>query len=728
MNPDRAGTCYFLGHSHLDAAWLWTFKETAEVFCDTCETILKLMEKYQDFCFCQSSAQYYKWLEEKHPKTFANVKKRVAEGRWEIVGGTWVEPDGNLPSGESFVRQFLYGKKYFKERFGVDVNICWMPDSFGFAWTLPQIMRKSGIECFLTQKMLWNDTSVFPYYVFTWTGPDGSSVFAHQTVGKYDETVIETRITEQMNQLKSRQQIDDLLMLFGTGDHGGGVTEDMIERAMEFVKGNKPIKGKFSTARHYFDVLNEKTEGKKIPQINDELYFQFHRGTYTTQAKVKKNNRKAECLLETAEKLSTLARKYGSAYPTKELKEAWEKLLLNQFHDVLPGSSIPEVYKDSEESFENIFTVTNSIISKSLKTIAAKINTRGEGKSLLVFNPLSWPRTGIVELPSTEFENSFEILDENGDLIASQLTEDKRALFVAENLPSVGYKEYRIKSPQRKKQSATNLSCEETEKEIRLENEFIVVSIDKKTGLLRSVVEKGGEKEILRDHGNLFQIFEDYPVKGRKCVNYPVDAEVFDAWEIYVYQQPRGVKCVELKDPVEVKLLEKGPVRARVSVKYKYSQQSRPDTLFVAEIILYQKMPLLWFNLHVDWHAEHRLAKVAFPLNIHNDFTSYEAPYGFVMRRNPASPTATPEERTKYEVPGQKWIDHSNEDGSCGVSLLNDCKYGFDTANDVIRMTLLRSAEYPIGLRAAFGLSVDDNLLTQLTDQGEHDIDRKSVV
>lgn len=717
------GTCCFLGHSHLDAAWLWSFSETMEVFHDTCETILRLMEKYQSFCFCQSSAQYYKWLEEKYPETFEKVKRRVEDGRWEIVGGTWVEPDGNLPSGESFVRQFLHGKRYFRERFNVDVKIAWFPDSFGYAWTLPQIMRKSGVEFFLTQKMLWNDTTVFPYYFFRWTAPDGSSIFAHQTVGSYDETVVETRILEQMKQLNSCQQLDDLLLLFGKGDHGGGVTEDMIQRALEFVHGNKPVKGMFSTSKKYFRILTKKTEGKRIPQINDELYFQFHRGTYTTQAKVKKNNRRAECLLETAEKFSTVARKYGYAYPSGELKEAWEKLLLNQFHDVLPGSSIPEVYKDSEQCFEFIFSTANSIISKSLKTIAAKIDTTGEGKSLLVFNPLSWSRSDVVEVPLDELGDEFEIYDEQGRIVPSQIIEaDGKAIFIGEDVPPVGHKEYRAKPTGHKTRPSTSLSAEETEKEIRLENEFFVVKVDKETGLVKSTFDKNSGREIFQDCGNMIQVFEDYPVRGRTCVNSRVDAAVFDAWEVFIYQQSEGVKHVELKDPVEVKLVEKGPVRVRVSVKYSYVQEGRPDSMFVQEIILYHKIPLVMFKLNVDWHAEHRLAKVAFPLNVHSDFTTYEAPYGFVTRRNPLSCNATLAERAKYEVPGQKWIDHSSEDESYGVSLLNDCKYGFDAVNDMVRMTLLRSAGYPIRMRAAFGLPVDKAAEAELTDQGEHHV------
>jgi len=717
------GTCYFLGHSHIDAAWLWTFNETIEVFHKTCETILKLMDKYPDFRYSQSSAQYYKWLEEKHPETFEKVKQKVEEGRWELVGGTWVESDGNMPSGESLVRQFLYGKRYFKEKFNVDVKIAWMPDSFGYAWTLPQIMKKSGMEFFLTQKMGWNDAILFPYYVFRWASPDGSSIFSHQTVGTYSEEVTEADMLRQMKLLKRCQQLDDLLVLFGIGDHGGGVSEDMIQRALEFVQGKKPIKGIFSTAGEYFDILRQKIDWETMPRIDDELYFQYHRGTYTTQARVKKNNRIAERLLEMAEKFSTLARKHGYEYPSKELKEAWEKLLLNQFHDVLPGSSIAEVYKDSEEHFKAIHNTASTIISQSLRTITAKIDTTGKGKSLLVFNPLSWLRTDVVEAPLDELDNNTEIHDDQGRIIPSQLIEeDKKIIFIAEDVPSVGYREYKVKRTNKKMAPLAGARAEKAEKEIKLENEFLIVKVDKETGLVKSIFDKNARRESLQDSGNRIQVFEDYPASGRSSIAYPVDAKIFDAWEVYIYQQPDGVKCVELKEPFEVRLVEKGPVRVRVLVKYKYAQKGRADSIFVQEIILYHKIPLVQFKLHVDWHAAHRLAKVAFPLNVHSDFTTYEAPYGFVVRRNPISPDATLAERAKYEVLGQKWIDHSSEDRSYGMSLLNDCKYGFDTVNDMIRMTLLRSAGYPVELRAAFGLTVDKAALAELTDQGEHHI------
>jgi len=676
------------------------------------------MEKYPDFCFCQSSAQYYKWLEERFPETFEELKKRIKEGRWEIVGGTWVESDGNIPSGESFVRQFLYGKRYFKKKFGVNVKIAWMPDSFGYAWTLPQIMKKSGMRFFLTQKMNWNDTTIFPYYFFKWSAPDGSSIFAHQTVGGYSEQIMGRDILRQLWILKWRQKISDLLVLFGMGDHGGGVTEEMIKRAQSFIKGKDLVKGRFSTVKEYFNILTEKFKEMELPEINDELYLQYHRGTYTTQARVKKNNRKAECLLEVAEKFSTIAKLYDLEYPSKELTECWEKLLLNQFHDVLPGSSIPGVYEDSEKDFKFIFEVTESAISKSIKKIASKVDTTGEGISILVFNSLSWRRDGKVVVPLEELGNQgeIEIYDDQGRMIPYQIIDGKKLLFIAEGVPPIGYKEYKAIKVDKKSVFSTDLSSEETENTIILENQFFKIIVDKETGLLSSIYDKRNGKEVLREYGNKIQIYEDYPQTGRSSVMFPMDAVVFDAWEIYIYQQPEGVKHVELKQPTEVRLVDKGPVKVSVSVQYKYVQEGRPDSTFSVEIILYNNIPILEFNLHVDWHAEHRLSKVAFPLNVDNEFTAYEIPYGFIMRRNPLSPNATLSERAKYEVPGQKWIDHTDRDGSYGVSLLNDCKYGFDTINNIMRMTLLRSARHPRAYHAR------EDVETELTDQGEHHI------
>ncbi len=713
------GTAYLLGHSHLDAAWLWSFDETRRVLGEGCEKVLKLMERHR-FTFCQSSAQYYRWLEEEHHETFEEVRRKVKEGAWEIVGGTWVESDCNLPSGESLVRQFLLGKRYFAQKFGVDVKVAWFPDSFGYAWTLPQIMKKSGMEFFLTSKMLWNDTIAFPHYFFRWTAPDGSSILSHQMVGAYDEKVDEKRILEQLKQLKGRHQIGDLLVLYGEGDHGGGVTEDMVRRALGLVRGDGPARGRFTTSYDYLRGAAAELGAAKVPKVDDELYFQFHRGTYTTQARTKWNNRKAECMLEVAEKFATVAHMQGGACPASEIEEAWQRLLLNQFHDVLPGSSIPEVYEDSQKDFDLIFRTADRVTSASLKSIAGQVDTSGRGRSVLVFNPLSWSRGGVVEVPVGASGARTTILDEDGRAVTSQRVGRESVIFRAEGVPSIGYKEYRAARARAVKPGKTSLSVKETEPEVRLENEFLAVRIDKGTGLVRSVFDKGSGREVLNGPGGLIQVFEDYPVRGRACVNSRIDAAIFDAWEVFIYQQEGGVKSVGLDAPEEVKVVERGPVRAAVRARYRYAQKGRKDSLLTQEVVLCARSRQVEFRFGVDWHAEHRLAKVAFPLDVHGDFTTYEVPYGHVTRRNPVSPRATLVERSKYEAPGQKWIDHGSDDGSYGVSLLNDSKYGFDVANDVMRMSLLRSAEYPSRLRAGFGLPPVKGAEGQVTDQGEH--------
>jgi alpha-mannosidase len=720
-----SGTCYFLGHSHLDAAWLWPFSESKKVFHDTCEIVLRLMEKYPDWCFCQSSAQYYKWLEVEYPATFEKVRSRIKEGRWEVVGGSWIEPDGNLLSGESYVRQYLYGKRYFKEKFGVDVKVAWMPDSFGYAWTLPQIMRGAGMEFFFTQKLNWNDTTQFPFHFFKWKSPDGSAILALQNVGGYGETVDESEMVRQMELLNERQKIDDLLVLFGIGNHGGGVAEDMIKRSLEFTQGTKQLKGMFQTSNGYFNLLKSRISEKQIPELDDELYLQYHRGTYTTQGRVKRNNRRAECLLEIAEKFSTLATRYGYKYPQVELLDAWEKLLLNQFHDVLPGSGTPEIYEDSEAILQSIFGALSTIVSQALFTIAAKINTAGEGRSIIVFNPLSWPRTDIIEVPVRELGNVFDIYDEKGKIVPSQIIEeDGKVLFVADQVPPIGYREYKARrTSQTKKDISTELSCKETERQIVIRNESLTIKLDRKTGLISSIFDNLEKKEILRDLANVIQVFDDTPIAGRKNVDLMTDADIFDAWEIYVNQHEGGLRYVKLQEPLDVELVEKGPVRARALIKYRYAQEDRPDSNFVQEVAIYHKIPLVQMKLHVDWHAKHRLAKVAFPLKVHNESTTYEIPYGWITRLDPSSPKATPAEKAKYEVPAQKWIDHGADDGSYGVSLLNDCKYGFDSKSDIIRMTILRSSQYPFMLRRAFGLPFDEKRAeTEVADQGEHDI------
>jgi len=685
----------------------------------TFSKVLELMDKYPEFKFSQSSAQYYEWMEKYYPEIFEKIRERVKSGQWEIVGGMWVESDLNIPSGESLVRQFLYGKKYFLEKFGIDVEVAWLVDSFGFCWTLPQIMAKSGIKYFITQKLRWNDMVKFPYNVFWWIAPDGSRVLAHQTVGSYVSLTRGENIKKEMETLEKRHGIKELAVLYGFGDHGGGPTEEMIEKIKELMKREDYPELKFSFIIDYFKRLEELSKEVRYPELYDELYLQFHRGTYTTIAKVKWNNRKGEVALENSEKLASIARLFGAKYPQEELKEAWKKVLLNQFHDIICGSSIPEVYEDSEKDFQEVFSTTSKIIQNSLKTIADRVKI--DSKSIIVFNTLSWKRTDLVEIEIPE-ENTV-VEDYAGNEVPSQKTADGKLLFIAKDVPSLGYKTYRLKTVNKVLEYKADLKVLEKEDKVVLENKYLSVIIDKKTGVIKSIFDKRHGIEVIdkRKGANIIQIFEDRPTEGRTILSGG-DAIGCDAWEIYIYQQPdehkgRAVKYIELKDPLEVKVVEKGPVRATVEVKYKYSQEGRPDSFFTIKIMLVTETPRVDFELHADWHAGHRLAKVAFNLALESDFATYEIPYGFIVRRHPTSPYANLWERAKWEAPGQKWLDYTDEEKDYGVSLLNDCKYGFDTSMSLVRMTLLRSPKHPPRYGEKWDVTKGEFM-----DQGEHTV------
>ena len=700
---DRENTCFMVGHAHIDAAWLWTMSETVEICHSTFSSVLQVMEKYPHFRFSQSSAQYYEWMEEKYPEIFEGIKKRVKEGKWEIVGGMWIEPDCNLPSGESLVRQILYGKRYFWDKFGVDVKIGWLPDTFGFCWTLPQIFKKCGIDYFVTSKLNWQTTLLFPYNIFWWQAPDGSRVLACQTIGPYNHISLE-RLPEELNLLRKYQKINCLLFLYGCGDHGGGPTSELIEEILDFHSQHSESEIIFSRAEGYFHKLEKiNQEEKGLPVVNDELYLKTHRGTYTTQARIKLNNRKGERLLGNAEKFACIAGKYGLKYPQEELEQTWKKLLFNQFHDILAGSCIPEVYENSEKEYTEIFKVGENVLFSSLKQIAKNVDTQGDASSVLVFNPLSWERDGLVKVELSSLGNPkfVRILNEQGQLVPCQIIKKgktKSLVFLAHNIPSLGYKKYKVIPITEKKYFSTDVTSSKYEDTLWLENKFYEVSIGIKSGLLTSIYDKLNKKELLDSSkkGGVFQIYEDFCLKE-------------SAWNIWL-----GALS-ELEKVDEANIVEEGPVRVSVRTKHLYKQEGRPDSIFIQEVRLYSGAPLIEFKVDVDWHTKHRTAKVAFPLNLHSDEVAYDIPYGNIERKNPTSSQANSTDRAKWEISGLKWMDYTDKDKNYGVSLLSECKYGFDIKDNFIRMTLLRSPDYPDP--SMMGLP---ELPTLIEDQGRH--------
>lgn len=689
---------YLIGHSHIDAVWLWDKEETKRVCQSTFKMILDLLDERDDFYYTQSTAQFYEWIEEENPEIFERIKQHVKSGKWEIVGGMWVESDCNLPSGESLVRQILYGKKYFKDKFGVDVKVGWLPDTFGYCWTLPQIFKKSGIDYFLTSKLNMQARWLLPYVLFWWESPDGSRVLSVATPGMYNNTS-SSMVDRQFKMATSVQQgLHSNLIPVGKGDHGEGLTHEMINDVLE--NSGKSAKSFFSPALKFFEDAKEEYKNS-LPVHNNELYLKTHRGTYTTRGRIKWLNRKGEVKLDVSERLCSIADLLGEEYPKNELEVVWKKLLFNQFHDALPGSSINKVYDDVEKDFEYIFNATKKITSKALKTISSNIDITGEGIALIVFNSLTWKRTDIVEVPLSSFANKdFTIIDIEGKAVPHQIVEKtsgEYVLFLAEDIPSFGYKEYRIIE---KREGLRFLERGLKVSNYSLENEFFKVEISPETGVVSNIYDKVNQREVLnKNESNMLYIYED-------------EVQTWDdAWNINIG------KLEKLHKPESITVVEEGPARVAIETTYIYEQHKRKDSIFKVKTILCQGVPRVDFDLNVDWHAKHRTVKVGFNIKGCAEFVTYEIPYGSISRRIPDSEEATAEERAKWEVPAHSWADYTPENGDYGVSLLNDCKYGFDVKNGVLRMTLLRSANVPNPL--ILGLEA---LPPAITDQGEHRI------
>jgi alpha-mannosidase len=684
-----------VGNSHIDMAWLWPWTETVEVVRNTFRSALDLMSEYPDFKFTMSSARTYEWMEEKYPDMFQEIQQRIKEGRWEVIGGMWVEPDLNMPAGESLTRQILIGKRYFQKKFGVDIKIGWNPDSFGYNWQLPQIYKKSGIDYFVTQKLLWaHEFTTFPYKLFWWQAPDGSRLltyFPHDYGSPIEAEAMAQDLSVWAPSIYGSQLsgTPEMMHLYGVGDHGGGPTRTMLDNATRLMSPNTVFpKIEFSTAAAFFDDLDKKLPNMKVPIWNDELYFQYHRGVFTTQSDTKQRIRRSEETLLNAEKFSSLAFLYGRPYSQEEMNRAWKRLLFDHFHDIMPGSGIAVNYLDAKRNLEDVRRAGNEIIDGSLQEIAARVNTQEQeqrqGVPILVFNSLSWPRTETIEveaqLPTQA--RQITVVDSAGKPAESQLLsidkETHRARFLLlSNTPALGYNTYFVRAatappPHRSivKASATTL-----------ENEFVRLTIDSRSGCMTSLFDKRSHTEALAPAetdtggpknsicGNLLQTFYDKP-------------KDWDAWNIDADFEKQHW---DLDQADEVKLVESGPLRAVIRIKQHFQ-----NSAFVQDVTMYAGVPRVDVKMQADWHEKHILLKVAFPLSAHNTKAAFEIPYGSVERPTTRN---TPAEQGEFEVPALQWADIS--DSRHGFSLLNDSKYGYDAKGNVLRLSLLRSPEWP---------------------------------
>ena len=696
-----------IGNSHIDMAWLWPWTETVEVVRNTFGTALDLMNEYPDFKFTASTAQAYTWIEEKYPEMFKQIQQRVKEGRWEVIGGMWVEPDLNMPDGESLVRQILYGKNYFKAKFNVDVKIGWNPDSFGYNWQLPQIYKRSGIDYFVTQKLLWaHEYTTFPYRIFYWQSPDGSKILTYFP-SDYANPIDPLKMARdssvygpamwKYNGGTNSAPSDGLRMmyLYGVGDHGGGPTRNDLDTALRWQKSDVVYpKLQFSSATDFFADLRQHESELKLPTWDGELYFQYHRGVQTTQSETKRGNRKNEVLILNAEKLASIDSLFGVAYPQPAFDTSWEKILFNQFHDILPGSGIGINYVDAARKYAETSRFSNDTIHAALGDIASRV--KSDGVSVLVFNPLSWPRTEAVEVEAQlpKLGASVTVVDSNNAEVPSEVisrdpqTGRVRLLILASDVPAMGYQVLQV-LPERTglagSHTARNARAGLTATATSLENEFLKLTVDPATGCITSVFDKRSNTEALapavqgpgapptlsdgKPCGNLLQAFVDKP---KRWDAWNVDADFID-------------HHTDLLQAEEVKLIENTPLRAVIRVRHKWQNSE-----FVQDLTMYEGVPRVDVHMQADWHEKHILLKVAFPLNLRSDKATFEIPYGTVERPTTRN---TPAEKSQFEVPALRWGDIS--DATHGFSLLNDSKYGYDAKDNVLRLSLLRAPEWP---------------------------------
>ena len=657
----RENTVYIIGQSHIDLAWLWRWPETVQVCRDTFRSALDIMRDYPDFLYSQSQAQTYLWMEQNEPAIFEEIRRRIAEGRWEIVGGMWAEPDCNLPSGESLVRQTVYGKRYFLQKFGVDVKLGWNPDSFGYAWSMPQIYKKCGVDAFLTTKIGWNEVTRFPYHAFWWQGPDGSRIFSYFPISGVGGGLSAREMIHDMGDFKRETGLPFTLRLYGVGDHGGGPSRQNLDDAK--AAESLPV---FPRVKHMRaqDFIDKLVAAREHPVWNDELYLEHHRGVQTTHGRNKLANRRAERALHEAELFCSWANMLGKQYPKARLWEAWRLTLFNQFHDILPGSSINGVYIDSAEDYKQLFRLTGGLIGSALGAIERAADTRGKGAPVVIFNSLSWKRCGLVEvqLTAAHVRQGVTVRDSEGREIPSQIASGRKLLFVARDVPPMGYAVYRITAGAPAAQYRTGVSAQG----VIIENRFLRAEINPRTGWLKSIYDKRAGREILTEAGNQLQVFEDPE----------------NAWEVpwHFWKRP-----VALDEGCEIQVIESGPVRAVIRVTRRMGEST-----FIQDITLCERTPRLDVRMEVEWQAKHKLLKVAFPVCVDPGKATYEIPYAAIER---TTKPRTKTEKAKFEVPAQMWADLSHR--GYGISLLNDCKYGYDIKDDVMRLSLLRASTDP---------------------------------
>lgn len=678
---------YSVGHTHIDVAWQWTLAVTKDKAVRSFSTVLELMRQYPEYIFMSSQPQLYQYVKERAPRIYEQIKQRVDEGRWEVEGGMFVEADCNLTSGESLVRQFLYGKRFFKKEFGKDNEILWLPDVFGYSAALPQIMKKSGIRYFMTTKISWNEFNKLPHDTFNWEGIDGSKILTHFiTARNYKKTVEElgnndfgttyngdlvpSQVMGGWQRYTGKHLNQETLLAYGFGDGGGGPTFQMLENQRRMNKGIPGCpKTVPQTANAFFHRLEEQVRGNKyLPKWVGELYFEYHRGTYTSMARNKKYNRKAEFAYQNLELYSCMNELFNQVeYPKADIAKGWEIILRNQFHDILPGSSIKEVYEDSKKEYEECFALNEGMMEKTLFDIAKA--AAGATSSLVVFNPNSFIAEDVITFSGSD-NGLYPVVSYNGEKLLLQKLPDNNYLLHTKKVPAKGYQTYEItyKDTNQPTQILRGSVLEATTN--YLENDYYKIELNE-FGQFTSIYDKINNREVLKEGqcGNVIMTYEDKPIN-------------YDAWDIsHFYKE----KSWEVRDVESIEVIEEGSIRAGIKISRTYLSSRIEQFIYI-----YRYLPRIDIRHEIDWKEKQIFVKEYYPVDIHANEASYDIQFGNVTRPTHSN---TSWDFAKFEVCAHKWIDLSEDD--YGLSVLNDCKYGFDIHDSVIGVSLIKSAISP---------------------------------
>jgi alpha-mannosidase len=653
------------GHAHIDVAWLWTLGQTRRKAERTFHNVIRLMEQFPAYHFTQSQPQLYEFIEEDQPALFEAIQQKIAEGRWEPIGGMWVEADCNLSGAESLARQFLLGRMFFREHFGQEAEspILWLPDVFGYAWALPQLIKQAGLKYFMTIKIGWSQYNRLPYDTFLWQGMDGTQILTHfSTVpdpGNYASTYNAMADAREAfgtwTNFQQKELHNDLLMAYGFGDGGGGPTREMLEN-IEVMKHFPALpQMRQSSAKVFFESIAPLTGSRMMPVWNGELYLEYHRGTYTTQARNKRLNRKSEFLLHDAEFIAALASLHSDyKYPGAQFHEAWKTICLNQFHDIIPGSSIGAVYEESQQQYAELTKNVTRLRDQALDALSQEL----DGDVLLV-NPTSFTQSGLVLIRG----ESSQDFTRDGKAIPSQPVDSGVWVAAGDIAP------YSLVALQATPGHRPSTMIHRPSPMV-LENSYLRVDFDA-AGDITRIFDNRAQREVLPPGtiANQFQAFEDRPKN-------------WDAWDVDIFYDD---KMWPAEPAASIEMVEKGELRQTIEIKRQIL-----NSRYTQRISLNSNSARLDFDTHIEWKERHILLKVAFPVNVLAPYATYDIQWGNVQRPTHHN---TSWDWARFETCAHKWVDLS--EGDYGVSLLNDCKYGHDIHDNVIRLTLLRSPTMP---------------------------------